>query len=70
MSNARIQVQINQAPHSLPNGATLADAIAHVAIQPPFAAAVNFQFVPHGLYAQHILVQDDKIELVAPITGG
>lgn len=70
MSDTSIQVLINQAPHTLPQGATLADAVTLAGIQPPFAAAVNLQFVPRGQYAQHELKQDDHIELIAPITGG
>ena len=70
MSDTTIQVLINQAPHTLPQGATLSDAVALTGIQPPFAAAVNLQFVPRGQYAQHTLAHDDKIELIAPITGG
>ncbi len=70
MSDTSIQVLINQAPHTLPQGATLADAVALAGIQPPFAAAVNLQFVPRGQYDQHALANHDKIELISPITGG
>jgi sulfur carrier protein len=70
MSENTIQVRINQTTHTLPQGATLADAVTAVGIQPPFAAAVNLQFVPRGQYAQHALVNQDQIELIAPITGG
>ncbi len=70
MSNMTIKVLINQAPHTLPQNATLADAVAVAGIQPPFAAAVNLQFVPRGEYAQHTLANHDKIELISPITGG
>ena len=70
MSDTTLQVLINQAPHTLPQGATLADAVALAGIQPPFAAAVNLQFVPRGQYAQHALTNHDKIELISPITGG
>lgn len=70
MSDNTIQVRINQTPHTLPQGATLTDAVALVGIQPPFAAAVNLQFVPRGQYAQHALHDQDQIELIAPITGG
>lgn len=70
MSKHTIQVRINQALHTLAAGATLADAVAKAAIQPPFAAAVNLQFVPRGQYAQHTLAPGDQIELIAPITGG
>ena len=65
-----LDVNINQQPHRLPAGATLADAIALAGIQPPFAAAVNLQFVPRGRHASHALQPGDRIELIAPITGG
>jgi sulfur carrier protein len=70
MSDTPLQVLINQAPHTLPLGATLADAVALSGIQPPFAAAVNLQFVPRGQYAGHALANHDQIELISPITGG
>ncbi len=70
MSDATLQVNINLVPHTLPQGATLADAVAVAGIEPPFAAAVNLQFVPRGQYTQHILAHHDQIELIAPITGG
>jgi len=65
-----LRVLINQAPHNFAQGATLADAVQRAAIQPPFAAAVNLQFVPRTQYAQHTLNDNDQIELIAPITGG
>ena len=70
MSDTTLHVLINQAPHTLAQGATLADAVALAGVQPPFAAAVNLQFVPRGQYAQHTLADHDKIELISPITGG
>ena len=70
MSEALFTVLINQQSHQLPTGATLADAIAQVGIQPPFAAAVNLEFVPRGQYAQRLLKSGDRVELIAPITGG
>lgn len=65
-----LHVWINQTPHQLTAPATLADAVARVGIQPPFAAAVNLNFVPKARYAQHALRDGDHIELIAPITGG
>ena len=70
MNTSPIPVLINQESHHLPPGATLADAIALVGIQPPFAAAINLQFVPRGQYGQRSLQANDAIELIAPITGG
>ncbi len=65
-----IRVLINQAPYDFEQGATLADAVKCAGIQPPFAAAVNMQFVPRTQYNQHMLATHDQIELIAPITGG
>jgi len=67
---ATIQVLINQAPHELPANSTLAEAVQSVGISPPFAAAVNLQFVPKTQYASHVLQPNDQIELISPITGG
>ena len=65
-----MQVFINQIPHDLPVGATLADAIALLPDRPPFAAAVNLQFVPNTQYTQQLLQRDDRIDIISPITGG
>jgi sulfur carrier protein len=65
-----LQVFINQQAVELPIGASLADAVQHAKLEPPFAAAVNLQFVPKQQYAQHALQHCDKIELISPITGG
>jgi sulfur carrier protein len=70
MSDTPLQILINQTPYTLSNGASLADAVAIAGIQPPFAAAVNLQFVPRGQYDQHVLANHDRIELISPITGG
>ncbi|MFN7123528.1 MAG: sulfur carrier protein ThiS [Hydrogenophaga sp.] len=65
-----MNVLINHDPRELPEGATLADALR--VCDPPavFAAAVNLQFVPRTAYAQHVLREGDRIEIIAPITGG
>ena len=65
-----MNVLINHEPRELPPGATLADALS--VCDPPavFAAAVNLQFVPRSAYAQHVLHEGDRIEIIAPITGG
>ena len=68
--NETIEVLINQVSHRLPMGATLADAIFQAGVQPPFAAAVNLEFIPKSRHAQHVLSTGDHIELIAPITGG
>ncbi|KAF1046954.1 sulfur carrier protein ThiS [Xylophilus sp.] len=65
-----MNVVINQAPHDLPDGATVADAIARIAARPPFAVAVNTTFVPRTRHAVHTLHDGDRVEIIAPVTGG
>jgi sulfur carrier protein len=65
-----MKVFINKNLHELAEGATLADAIAAIGAKPPFAAAVNMQFVPNTQYAQHRLQADDRIDIISPVTGG
>lgn len=65
-----MKVLINQEAHELDSDATLADAVAAIDARPPFAAAVNTQFVPKTQYAQHPLRDGDQVEIIAPVTGG
>ena len=65
-----ITVLINQVAYQLPAPASLQDAISAAGVTPPFAAAVNLQFVPRSQYANHLLSANDQVELIAPITGG
>ena len=65
-----MNVLINDNAKMLPDNATLADAIALIEAKPPFAAAVNRQFVPRSNYASHVLHPDDSIEVIRPVTGG
>lgn len=70
MTDSSINVTINQQTHALPAGSCLNDAVKASGIRPPFAAAVNLQFVPKSQYATHLLQSGDRIELISPITGG
>lgn len=69
-----MKVLINNAEHELPEGAMLAHAVdaavAALQLQPPFAAAVNQQFVPRTRYALQPLAENDRIEIISPVTGG
>lgn len=44
----RMQVLINQQAFDLPEGATVADALAAMQARAPYAVAVNTVFVPAG----------------------
>lgn len=65
-----MNISINQVPHELPEGATVADAVAAVEARPPFAVAVNTTFVPNSRYAKHPLQPGDRVEIISPVTGG
>ncbi|MBS0293294.1 MAG: sulfur carrier protein ThiS [Proteobacteria bacterium] len=65
-----MNILINQNSVELPEGATIADAVACLAPTPPFAVAVNLQFVPRAAYAAHLLQAGDSVEIIAPVTGG
>jgi len=65
-----MKVIINKQEHELAAGATLLDAITAIEAKPPFAAAVNTQFVPKTQYAQHTLNENDRVEIISPVTGG
>ena len=65
-----MNISINQTPHELPEGATVADAVAAIAARPPFAVAVNTTFVPRTAYASQPLHEGDAMEVISPVTGG
>lgn len=65
-----MNITINQHTVELPANATVADAVAHWQAKPPFAVAVNTEFVPKARYAAHALAEGDRMEVIAPVTGG
>jgi sulfur carrier protein len=65
-----MQIFVNRIPHDINETAMLADALALAGARPPFATAVNLQFVPKTQYAATPLKAGDQIEIIAPITGG
>ncbi|KDP85772.1 sulfur carrier protein ThiS [Cupriavidus basilensis] len=65
-----MDIVLNGRPLALADNATLADAVAGAGIAPPFAAALNGQFVPRAAHAATALAAGDRIDLVQPVTGG
>ncbi|CAL1241337.1 sulfur carrier protein ThiS [Candidatus Methylocalor cossyra] len=70
MNERTMRITINQESFELPEGATLAEAIAAFEAQPPFAVALNRQFVHRHRYGQTTLQPGDRIEIVQPVAGG
>ncbi|MBS7779555.1 sulfur carrier protein ThiS [Acidovorax sp. CCYZU-2555] len=65
-----MNILLNQQPLALAEGASLADALALQSLRPPYAVAVNTQFVPRAQYATRPLQEGDRVEVVSPVTGG
>ncbi|CAM3666887.1 sulfur carrier protein ThiS [Paracidovorax anthurii] len=65
-----MNVIINQHPTDLPDGATVAQALAAIAAKPPFAVAVNTVFVPQARHGEQRLQAGDRVEVISPVTGG
>lgn len=65
-----MNITINQQAVELSAHATVADAIAQWQPKPPFAVAVNTEFVPKSRYDAHVLAEGDRVEVIAPVTGG
>ena len=65
-----MDIQVNQTVLSLPEQATLAEALSLFGARPPFAVAVNGEFVARGQHAARTLHSGDKIDVVHPVAGG
>jgi len=50
--------------------AVVADALSAFNARPPFAVAVNGQFVPRSRYASQALSEGDRLDVVQPVAGG
>ena len=65
-----IQILLNNQATALPEGATVALALAQLQPRAPFAVALNTIFVPKGQYDSRQLQAGDKLEVISPVTGG
>ena len=65
-----MQILLNNQATELPANATVAQALAQLQPQPPFAVAVNTTFVPRAAYASQPLHEGDAMEVISPVTGG
>ena len=54
-----MDIHINQKPLSLPEGATVADALAAYGARPPYAVALNGDFVARTQHAARALQPGD-----------
>ena len=64
-----MNIILNGEPAEL-HGKTVSDLIAQTAPKKPFAVAVNTGFVAKGAYAETVLNENDKVDIVRPVVGG
>jgi sulfur carrier protein len=65
-----MRILINRQPYDLPEGCSLEAALNGAGFKPPFAVALNLQFVPKTRYGLTPLSPGDEVEVISPITGG
>jgi sulfur carrier protein len=66
-----VQVKLNGEPSDLPDGSTVAQAVAELTVASSgVAAAVNGEVVPRGSWAATTLRDGDQIEIVTAVQGG
>ena len=66
-----MEVIVNDEPRTLPDGATVADLVASLTLGPRrIAVEVNVQIVPRATYAQTVLHEGDRVEIIHFVGGG
>ena len=61
---------VNQSEMQVPDNSTIDDVLLLINAKPPFAVAVNYEFVPKTRHAEEVLREGDEVEVIAPVTGG
>lgn len=66
-----MNIQLNGAPRTLPASATLLDLLtAEQLLQRRVAVEVNGEIVSRSRHAEHVLAEDDVVEIVHALGGG
>jgi sulfur carrier protein len=66
-----VEVKVNGEPRELPEGTTVAQAVAGLtALGTGIAAAVNGDVIPRGSWAATLLRAGDQVEVVTAVQGG
>ena len=65
-----MRVIVNQIEKQVPENSTVDDMLLLIDAQPPYAVAINYEFVPKSRHAEEILHEGDEMEVIAPVTGG
>ena len=64
-------VTVNGKPTELPDGLTIDGLLEHLEVRREYTAvALNREVTPKAAYAQTVLKDGDKVEIVRPMGGG
>jgi sulfur carrier protein len=66
-----MKVTVNGKPMELPDGLTIDGLLTHLGVRREYTAvALNREVTPKHQYAQSVLRDGDKVEIVRPMGGG
>ena len=65
-----MQVFLNRQARTIHTTMTVAELLIQEKFQPPFAVAINMNFIPKNMHATTKLHEGDQIEVISPVTGG
>lgn len=65
-----MRILVNQVAREVPHNSTIDDVLVIIDAQPPFAVAINYEFIPKTRHAEEVLHEGDEMEVIAPVTGG
>ncbi len=65
-----MRIIVNQVEYELPSQSMISDVLSLINARPPYAVAVNLNFVPKTQHDEFLLNENDQVEVIAPVTGG
>lgn len=65
-----MRVIVNQQVRELAPASKVSDLLTVLDAKPPYAVAVNLQFVPKSQHGEYVLHENDSVEIISPVTGG
>jgi len=65
-----MRVIVNQISREVPDNSSIDDVLLLIDAKPPYAVAINYEFVPKTRHSEEVLHEGDEMEVIAPVTGG
>jgi len=65
-----MRIIVNQVEYELSSQSVISDVLSLIDARPPYAVAVNLNFVPKIEHREFLLNENDQVEVITPVTGG